>query len=703
MEPQRDFGFSDLMEKDVPPEDVAEILGLDREKVDEGTLDGQEVPGTGKKSILDISEDQKVKLSRELCDLLIRHDEMMADRWERDRKVEDAYALMEDTTKTGVYPGAAQMASEMTMSAVDQANARIARAILDVTPIMEVSPIEQSSFSGDIALETAEAAQDFLENYTRDVVRIEDLIPLVTLRCTKLGTAVVYASWKECIEKYKVYGLSGKIQEVTKDKSGIEACLIRNSDVVLWPPWIQDWQREYEVVGHRVQLTISQWRVKAKYLGLTETEIEEIENFSSHASINDDTIDNLNREGIDASVSQEEQGIVTVTELWCYRLLPDGEEPVRFQAFLHEGLRKILWIDVNRLHSQKHPYFPVRYKKVDGSAWGTGLGHEIAYCQAADTAFRNLELDNLMSLAFVMVLLKQGTTADAVMDRPYPGMRVSTEDPEGDVKALSLASQGSDALAVLYQAMQANEKRKTDASGLASVLSGQGDPTMKSGAGTGSTMALIEQAGKKFGHVDQSIRGDLTRLWEMFLDLVAQYAADGIYYSKTSDDNARTLRQLRYVPKQGSVSDFFRIRAHSASAAQNKEMTKQNMLVVDQFMNQRIMLMMQLAQQYYQAENPAGMPQFLLECLETLKFMGEKVLEVQEVPGIKGELPAVQEPTPAEDKINELTQQNAQLQQQVQQLQQPPMPPPGAPPMGPEAGAPPPEMAPPMPPEMGMA
>src|SRR6185503_13566018 len=101
------------------------------------------------------------------------------------------------------------------------------------------------------------------------------------------------------------------------------------------------------------------------------------------------------REGIQSANVDGNKGFVEYCELWCNRLLPDAEMPEKFQVFVHEGLREVLWIDCNRLHSQKHPYFPIRYKKVDGSAWGMGLGHEIAYCQAADTTFRNLELDNL--------------------------------------------------------------------------------------------------------------------------------------------------------------------------------------------------------------------------------------------------------------------------------------------------------------------
>jgi hypothetical protein len=668
-EPQaRNFGFGDLVDQD--PDDIATLLDLETDRPEPGTREGATVPGDGQDSELKISPENKKKLAGELCDILTEHDSMMTERWSRDRKVEDAYALLEDSTRTGSYPGAAQMVSEMLMSAVDQAKARVYGSIVSVTPIVKVDPIETSTFAGDVATTTAAAAEDFLENYSRDELKIEDLIDVSVLRCAKIGTAVWYVNWLKSKEKYKSYGKSGKIIETERDTSRINVEIVRNQDVVLWPPWIRNWQDEYEIVGHRVQKTVSQWRVEAMRLGISEELREKVEKFSLGTAPTEDRQAATMREGIDTANVESNKGFVEYAELWCNRLLPDSDMPEKFQVFLHEGLRETLWIDCNRLHSQKHPYFPVRYKKVDGSAWGMGLGHEIAYCQAADTTFRNLEMDNLLALAFVIVLLKQGTMADALMDKAYPGMRVPTEDPDGDVKAFSLAAQGSDGLALLYQAMNQNQARKTEASGLAQVLQGQGDPTLKSGAGTGSTMALIEQAGKKFGDVDQSIRSDLTPIYAMFLDLVAQFAAEGIYYNHTSNEDASILKQLQYVPVQGTVSNYFRLRAHAPSAANNKEMAKQNLLVVDNFMMQRIQMMAGMAQMYYQSVNPAGYPEFLGKCIGALAELGEKVLVAQEVPGIKGILPEIEPPTPAEEQVNELTQQLQQAQGQLQQMQQ---------------------------------
>ncbi len=696
-EPLKTFGFADLLEQDADPDSVAQLLDLESDMPEVGTREGAMVPGDGSDTDLKISEDNRKKLGSELADLLSEHDEMMRSRWERDSKVEDAYALMESTQQGGTYPGAAQMGSEMTMSAVDQAKARIAGSILGVSPIIKVDPIESSTFRGDTAVETAKAAEDFLDNYGKDVLKVEDIINLAVLRATKIGTTVLYTNWKKCIEKYKTYGQSGKILTVDKDTSRVQIDMIRNQDVVLWPPWIQDWQAEYEVVGHRSQLTVSQFRVKAKQLGLSEEVRERVERFSNGTQVKEDRQDSLNREGIDARVV-DQKGFIDVVELWCNRLLPEAEMPEKFQVILHEGLREVLWIDYNRLHSQKHPYFPIRYKKVDGSAFGMGLGHEIVYCQAMDGMLRNLMADNLLSTSFPAVLLKSGTMADALMDRPYPGIRVPTEDPSGDINVVSFATAGRDVQSLLFGASQENEARKTNASGLAQVLSGQGDPTLKSGAGTGSTMALIEQAGKKFGDVDATIRSDWTPVCAMVLDLVAQFAATGVYYTKTSDENASILKTLSYVPVQGMVSDYFRIRAHAPSASNNKEMAKQSLLVVDQFMMQRVQMLAQMAQPYYQAVNPAGYPEFLGQCIKVLNYLGEKVLEAHEVPGTKGLLPEPEPPSPEEEQINQLTQQlqtvTGQLQQMQQQAQmqaQQAAMPPGMPPEGmpPDQGPPP--------------
>lgn len=667
------------------PEVVSELMTLEGPPEAEGTRTGERVPGSGPSSLL-LTETESSELAEELCQLLLSYNAMMKERWEREDEIEDAYAMLPKAGEHGDYQGAARMVSEKLMSTVDQAKARITRSLMDIQPLMQVQPIEGSTVRGEQAVAMAKAAESFLENYGKREMRLESLLSLAVLRLCKVGTAVLRVEWKEKTEPTYMETSDGFRVPIERKMGGVSASLVRNRDCVVWPAWIQDWQEEYEVVGHRSYCTISQWRVKARELGVDSEIAAEIERRARGATDEGAEME-LERQDIRASHVTNEEGIVQLTELWCNRVMPGQDQPVRFQVILHEETKRILWIDKNRLDCQRHPYYPLRYKATDGSAWGQGAGHEVLMAQAADTAFRNLEVDNLMSSAFGMVLLKQGTLADALMDRPHPGMRVATEDPSGDIEVKSLASGGP--LELLYQAIAANEARATAATGMASVLQGQGDPTLKSGAGTGAVMALVEQAGKKFGDVDAQIRGDLSRMYEFILELVAQYAPDGLYYLHTSDEDASVLSLLRYVPPRGTVSEMFRITAQAPSAASNREMLKQNMLLIYNFMMQHVQLLQSFAQQIYPAENPAGQIPFLHRVADFMNHVAERVTELHDVPGLIGKMPSIDPPTPPEQIINMLQQQLMQYQQMFMQMQGQQSPQGQALPMAPAGPAPP--------------
>lgn len=641
-----------------------------------------------------LGETQRQQLAGELADLLIDYEQTMGEKWEQDDRVEDAYSLIPDNQRQGSYPGAAEMVSEMTMASCDQAKARIVSALLDVTPVMKVDPIISEGFEGQEALDRAKATEEFLQNYGKFQIKIDDKMPLVVLRAVKIGTSVIHPHWKTCIEKVKYYDTDGKIKTRTIDKSGVVWELIRNKDVICWPPWISDWQEGYEVVGHNEWLTVSQWRMRAKELGVSDELRQMVENYAE----SDPRIEEPERQGVKSAGAVDIRGMIRLTNLYCHRLIPGLEEPLKFQVILHRELRRILWLDYNLLHSQKHPYIPVRYKRVDGSAWGVGLGHEIVFPQAFDTALWNLEVDNLFSSAFAVTLIKAGSNADQLMDRPFPGARIATDDPEHDLMTKSLAPNGP--LEIIASSRAANQQRKTEASGLAPVLAGQGDPTMKSGGGTGAIMALIEQAGKKFGDVDKSVRNDLSMLYEFTLDLVAQFAAKGTYYVGASQENAQTLARMKYVPVQGSVSEHFKIWAHAPSAANNAELRKNMLLVVYNFLMQHISMEMQYAQPIYQAENPSGYTGFLREALEKLNEMGKRVLLANDVPAVDNLLPTIAPATPAEQRINDLMGQLQAAQNQVAALSQQLNPQP--PQMGGTPGAPPPASPPPAAPQGGM-
>jgi len=652
------------------------------------------------------------KLETELPSVLAAYDSMMADHWQREKEIEEAYAMLRpDSRSQGNYPGASRMLSEMMMATVDQTKARIARGILEVQPMLRVVPIAEGTYAPPPLLELAKSTERFLDSYSKRVLKMEDLLPLAVLRLCKVGTAVVRADWENDQGWSGFHTPDGQAQWQPKDESGVRLRLIRNHDVILWPCWQNDWQTDYEFVGHRSVMTVNQFRAFADRIGLDPATAQEIEDFSRGAGRPQGSTGNT----FGDMPSEEIQGVNTdsmttlrgfelpmVTEIWGQSVLDPGAPASRFRLFYHEGLRRVLKVEANPFFSGKHPYFPLRYKLVDGSSWGTGLGQEIFMCHVADTMFRNLEIDNMLSSAFSIMAYKNGTILDQLVDKLAPGQRVPVEDPEGDIKVISMASHGP--LEMIYQGQNANDSRKVSVSGQAPVLSGQGDPTLKSGGGTGAIVALIDQAGKKFGDVDATIRRGLTELYGFVLDLIFQYAPNGLYFEYASEQDAAILVQTKYMPARGKpASALFEIVAEAPSASNNKEMAKNHLAMVYNFMQQHVQLEMGMAQMVYQAMNPAGFIPFVWKNAEFLNDLARKMLEANDVPGVASQLARIEPPTPAEQQVNMLMQQVQQLAAENDALRQqtgasgaPPAAGPGGSP-APTGAEPPPQGAPPSP------
>jgi len=611
-------------------------------------------------------EEEKKLLEREVQQVIDDYKVVMARRHKRESEIEDAYALKAPRRTIGDYPGASDLCSEKIMSVVDQAQARISNQILSVKPLMRVEPIDSAAnrvMFQDSAAQMAKALERFLERYSRAVIKIEKRFPSFAHRFTKLGTAVVHSEWESVEELTYLEG-----QLVPKQEGRVRWTLLSNADTLIWPAWALDWQDDYEWVGHRSPQTVSQFKGFAASLGLDPALTAQIIATAAVPS-KDDGFKQAEAAGIEVSSAGDEKlsGVVSNWEIWTRRRLDNGQL-VKLKLFYNSDLRKILAVFLNQNRDGKHPYFPIRYKKIDQSAWGNGIGHELFQAFLADTAYLNIGMDNLMAAAFSLTLVRADSLAEPAMDRPYPGQRVATENPDEDVVIKSFAENGPTEM--VYRAMAMNESRATAATGLADVLQGQGDPVLKSGGGTGSTIALIEQAQKKFGNIDAGIRLDLAPLYCHTLELIAQHGTIETVMEHTAMEDLQLLSQLFQIPPQASVEKMFQILVEAPSAANNRELQKQNALVVWNFILQTSQTVMGLAQQIFPGMNPAGLIPYLVQWANVLGDVGQEVIDLHEMPGMREILPEIPtEPSPEQQMINTLMQQLQQLQKAYEELQ----------------------------------
>lgn len=654
-----------------PPADALALVGslLGGPPPDDSpTLGQQPLTAEGEGEEVDLTNEERSQLAKELCEELSLYDQAMLSRVARWSEIEEAYDLVANSGEgASEVPESEPIVSEWLMSAVDQTAARLEEAILGADPLIRVYPIKgEGEETLQWAIE-ARSAENVLNGYVRNQTDFERCLPIICHRTTKLGTSVLRIGWKRRKWVATYYDVNGDTVSEPQESGGIDHELIENRQVVLWPPNIVNWQRA-ELVGHRADLSHHKWRMKARELGLSDEIIAKVEAGGDEAARRQDGM---------PTTLDESKPPQRLTELWCDRTLPGRDEPERFQVFLHERSTTLLKILPNAQREQRHPYFPVRFKLTDKSAWGDGIGDEALTTQSIESALRTMELDNLMAGAYWVNWVRAGSMTDINLDRLRPGEVLRGDDP-AEFKPMKMGGEAPE----VGTAIDKNRFYGREATGLASVLGGQGDPTMKSGAGTGSTLALIEQAQTKFNASGRRIKMDLADVFSYDLELLAQFATDGILYKVATREDAGTIQMLRWEPPRMRLSDILHVDVQAPSAATSNAARRQSYLMLWTFVSNFVTALVSQAGPLLQQENPNGYARWLREWGDFLVKLARRIVEHHDLPGMAELVPDLPQETPDDVEIMQLQQQLVQISQQleqqsamVQQAQGAPMPP----------------------------
>lgn len=643
---------------------IPDLLGANPED-DEATRDRQSPPGEGEET-LTLTAEERIDLAFDLCDLCDRCEQAEQGRHDQEAEIRDSYDRVFNSSRGGQTTDGSQMVSSMTKSLVDQAAARLTTNILSIDPLIRITSIQGEDADTASSEQMAESAERMLNEYVNRVAKFQYELPRMINRTTKVGESVMKMTWIE--EKKTVFrpeGKNGKMVRKSKTVGRLAGELIDNAHVILWPVNLIDWQSGYKVVGHNAFLDKSSWREWAQKFNLSEEDTDSIE--GNPGEDNKEAIAEASRHGVQIGNMRDQKLLdpqIMLTELYCDICIPGQKDRTKFHIFLHRPSYKILWIGFNEFYSQKHPYFPLRYELQDAFAHGIGVGHDVLYNQAAQDAMLNLELDNLFAAAYWIIKRKAGSGYNTADQPLRPGLEVFVDDMD-DIQPMAMggAAQG------IEESKAANMQDARESSGMASVLSGMGDPVMKSGAGTGSTNALIEQASMKIRLIDQNMRTDLSAMYMFALELIAQYAPDGLFYRYASDDDADKLKLLKWLPPQGEMSEVFHLTAQAPSITSSDDARKQSAITIWGFAMQHVQALSGQVIPWLTATNPSAVPRWQKACADYLSEIGKSVVHYADLPGLTTFMPAMPDPVPEDQQIAALNQQLQQAQQQQMQTQ----------------------------------
>lgn len=625
-------------------------------------------------AILPASPQAKVDLgsrttafAEELCDIISSHDTAMRQRILRWQDISDAYNLVADPSRGGPNPQGQRLVSELTRSQVNIATSRIVEGIRGLEPLMHVQVLDDqaSDPKTEMLLMTAKALGSFLDNYGQ-TIKLPDKVSKAIHRACKMGSAIIRPRWEV---RDKVYFIkskgSAKPKEIRRQEGRIVLDLIPNDQMILWPLHKDDVE-ELDIIGHRDFKGTGKFRTFAKKLKVSNELINLIiASESGDAPEKESTEKNL--KGMDMHVSPlSVKGEIKVTELFVQDYyIEDRGKALNLQVFLHEDSKTILGCFINPLYCQKPNYIHFQYWNEDGAFWGSGVGQECLWPQAADSAMWNMFVDNLKVIGNMVIFVRSGSMAETLSDEIAPGQRIPTESPEDDLRLESL---GGD-LTQITEAIGQNEMRAMKTTGITAPTQGFGDPVMKSGASPSSLAQLIQQSGKRFGQVDRNMRESLADLNYLILELIQQYAPDGMIAQRSSQENADIIKMSRYAIPPGELRSTYRLVATAPSASSNKELMKQHLFMLYNLATQHVQAMMGIGDQVIGATNPVGWNTFKEKMLNWMhNDLFVDIVDIHETPGMKTHLPKVEPPTDTEQIANQLQQQNQQLQQQLMEM-----------------------------------
>lgn len=349
------------------------------------------------------------------------------------------------------------------------------------------------------------------------------------------------------------------------------------------------------------------------------------------------------------------------------------------QVIISPTTHNILFVDDFPYDHGEWPYVAIRYMPRENDFLGIGVIQMLEQIQRTLDTSLNQIIDNATLANARFFKWKKGSPLPRNL-KIRPGAIIPMDDP-ADLVAEQMGEVYQSNPQYIQFLMNQGERR----SGLTEYSLGRESPVVGSRATATSTLALIQEANRRFDLTLKDIRNSSTEVGYQCLELWKQYT-NGLYeymfdrpavaqeiFNALPNTQQQMMRQSMDFSNADFRSDYV-IELKASTSAANKEMEKQNNIALYQMLTGHNQQMAQIVMQLENPQVPPGFKEFLYKLGVAQGELARRILVSSDI-------------RDADTLAVSLEQYNAQTTQIAQQLAAASMPQSALPGMGGNQGA----------------
>ncbi len=473
--------------------------------------------------------------------------------------------------------------------------------------------------------------QKFINWSCRHEMDLENTILPVMISTFKLGNGFVVMPWVRQMDSYKTYGNNGKAIEINGEEghNGPKPLAKRVQDIIV-PAGSLDVQTAHWV-SERSYLRYGELKAAERDGLLIKGSVKQIAPYvTSEADEAEQTREQLDQF---VTIHREVYEIHRVQIRWD--IDDDGVEENIVVIFEEKSLGADNFLGIY-WHPYRHRRRDIVHFKLfpkDFRFYAAGMAEYLEQTQEEQTTIRRQRIDNATVANVRFWTAKRGSKITSVRQL-WAGKVLPLDDPEKDLVG---KSQGD-----VYPSSIQNEMMVKSSGEERTGVTQQslGKPPRRETATVG--MGIVQEANRRFDFNTHMFRMGMSELLMQAAELYQQYKPYNTFYVMGDKDGALVQQVLDFTP-MGRLRRRMSFEVLSASQTINREIERQQTIMMSQMMEKFFLSMFQLIMVISRPDLPEGVKKYALAVAKSAESFMDSVLKDFDMYNTKDLLPKLEE------------------------------------------------------------